>query len=75
MKANVGKVDRIIRFILGIGILSLFFVIDGNLKYISAVGIVLIFTSLIKFCPLYPILGINTCRVHNTKAIKSSKSV
>lgn len=60
MKANVGSVDRIIRVILGIGLLSLFFVLDGGMKYISLLGLVLLLTAGIKFCPLYTIFGINT---------------
>lgn len=72
MKANVGKADQIIRFVLGVVMLSMFFVLDGNLKYVSGLGIVLIFTGLVKFCPLYPILGINTCscRVDDAKACR-----
>ncbi|WP_231563640.1 DUF2892 domain-containing protein, partial [Anoxybacillus sp. KU2-6(11)] len=40
MKANVGSVDRIIRFILGIALLGLFF-LEGNIKYVGILGIVL----------------------------------
>jgi len=61
MNANVGNVDRIIRFILGLALLSLFF-LDGNIKYFSIVGVVLIITAFIKFCPLYPLLRINTIK-------------
>lgn len=61
LKANVGTTDRIIRIILGLAILSLFFILDGGLKYIGLVGIVLLLTAFIKFCPLYTIFGINTC--------------
>lgn len=61
LKANVGTADRIVRIILGLALLSLFFILDGGIKYISLVGIVLLLTSFIKFCPLYTIFGINTC--------------
>ena len=60
MKANVGSVDRIIRVILGLVLLSLFFILDGGIKYISLLGLVLLLTAGIKFCPLYTIFGINT---------------
>lgn len=60
MKANVGNVDRIIRVLLGIVLLSLFFILDGGIKYISLLGVVLLLTALIKFCPLYPVFKINT---------------
>ncbi|HHY73209.1 MAG TPA: DUF2892 domain-containing protein [Bacillus bacterium] len=60
MKANIGSIDRVVRIVLGIALLSLLFVLDGGVKYIGLVGIVLLFTAFIKFCPLYPIFKINT---------------
>jgi len=60
MKANVGPVDRLVRIILGLILLSLLFILDGTIKYIGLVGIVLLITAFIKFCPLYPIFKINT---------------
>lgn len=60
MKANVGTIDRVIRIILGLALLSLLFILDGGIKYIGLVGLVLLLTALIKFCPLYTIFGINT---------------
>lgn len=63
MKANVGTTDRIIRIILGIVILSLFFILEGNMKYLGLIGLVPLLTAFIKFCPLYTLFGINTCGV------------
>lgn len=60
MKANVGKVDRIIRLILGIILLALLFILDGNIRYIGLLGIVLIFTAIVSWCPLYIPFKINT---------------
>lgn len=61
LKANVGTTDRIVRIVLGLIVLSLFFILDGGWKYIGLVGIVLLLTAFIKFCPLYTLFGINTC--------------
>nr|WP_295972992.1 DUF2892 domain-containing protein [uncultured Bacillus sp.] len=61
MKSNVGKYDRIIRIVLGLALLSLYFILDGGMKYISLLGVVLLLTAIIKFCPLYSIFKINTC--------------
>ncbi|HRG18580.1 MAG TPA: DUF2892 domain-containing protein [Flavobacterium lutivivi] len=64
MKKNMGNADRIIRVILAIVLIYLFYsgTLTGTLGYVSLVfGIVFILTSLVSFCPLYPILGINTC--------------
>lgn len=60
MKANVGGADRVIRLILGIILLSLLFFLDGGIRYIGLLGIVLIFTALISWCPLYIPFKINT---------------
>ncbi|MDX8377801.1 MAG: DUF2892 domain-containing protein [Mariprofundales bacterium] len=62
MKHNVGSIDKIIRIVVGIALLSLFFLLEGNLRWISVLGIVAIGTALINFCPLYAILGMNTCK-------------
>ncbi len=60
MKKNVGQLDRIIRIVLGLAVLSLFFILDGGLRYISLLGIVFILTGVISFCPLYLPFGIST---------------
>ncbi len=60
MKKNIGQLDRMIRLVLGVVVLSSFFFIEGGLKWISLLGVVLIFTATINFCPLYLPFGINT---------------
>jgi hypothetical protein len=64
MNSNVGSFDRILRIVLGIVLGVLYFngTLAGGLGIAALiVGIVLIVTALIKFCPLYRILGLNTC--------------
>ncbi len=61
MKANVGNVDRAIRIVLGLALLSLLFILEGDARYFGLVGIVPLLTATIRFCPLYAILGVNTC--------------
>jgi len=60
MKKNVGQLDQIIRIVLGLAVLSLFFILDGGLRFISLLGIVFILTGMINFCPLYLPFGIST---------------
>ena len=60
MKKNVGQLDRIIRIVLGLVVLSLFFILDGGLRFISLLGIIFILTGVINFCPLYLLFGIST---------------
>lgn len=59
---NIGSIDKIIRFIVGIVLLSLLFFVNGNLKYWGLIGIIPILTAILGYCPLYSILGIKTCR-------------
>lgn len=64
MKANMGSTDRIIRIVLAIIMAVLYFTgtVSGTLGIVLMVAAaVFALTSLISFCPLYPILGINTC--------------
>lgn len=61
-KTNVGTADRLIRVIVGLAVLSLFFVYPtGTLHYVSLVGLVPLLTGLFGTCPLYALFGISTC--------------
>ncbi|NPB04214.1 MAG: DUF2892 domain-containing protein [Thermotogae bacterium] len=65
MKCNVGKVDRIVRVVLGLVLLGVAFGLGltGTLKIVLAVvGLVFLFTAAVGFCLLYLPFGINTCR-------------
>ncbi len=63
MKANVGGVDRIIRILLGIGlILYAIFGLEGSTQYIvGIIGLIPLLTGLFRFCPLYRLFGWSTC--------------
>jgi hypothetical protein len=61
MTTNVGGIDRILRIVVGIAVLALFFVLEGNARYWALVGLVPLFTGLFSTCPLYSIIGVNTC--------------
>jgi hypothetical protein len=58
---NEGTLDRTIRIVLGLGVLSLALV--GPKTPLGYVGAVPLLTGLVGFCPLYKILGISTCPV------------
>jgi len=66
MNKNMGGTDKIIRVILAalVGVLYYLDYISGTLAYVlMGVAIILLITSLVNFCPLYRLLGINTCRI------------
>lgn len=58
---NEGKFDRIVRVVLGLGVLSLVFI--GPQTAWGWVGVVPLVTGLVGNCPLYSILGINSCGI------------
>ncbi|MGE4132250.1 MAG: DUF2892 domain-containing protein [Bdellovibrionales bacterium] len=59
MKMNEGGLDRVLRVVVGVGVLSMAFV--GPQTSWGFVGIVPIATGLLGWCPIYTLLGINTC--------------
>jgi hypothetical protein len=64
MKKNMGNTDRIIRLILAVVFAVLYFTntVTGTFGIILLVlGVVFVLTSLISFCPLYSLIGLNTC--------------
>ncbi len=58
MKSNVGGVDKIVRIILGVILLSLIF--WGPKTYWGLIGLIPLLTGLIGFCPLYVPFRITT---------------
>lgn len=63
MKTNVGNIDRTLRIVAGLAILSLFFVLDEGQRGWALLGLVPLVTGLISWCPLYTMLGIRTCKM------------
>lgn len=61
MKKNVGGIDRILRIVLGLALLVFAFVGPEGVKMWGFIGIVPLATGLLNFCPLYSIMGLNTC--------------
>ena len=59
MTRNIGSVDRVIRVLLGLGLLSLVFV--GPKTMWGLIGILPLATAWMSFCPLYRLLGVSTC--------------
>ncbi|NUM75023.1 DUF2892 domain-containing protein [candidate division KSB1 bacterium] len=60
MKANVGSLDKAVRLVLALVFFSLYFVLDGNLRFLALIGFLPLLTGLISWCPLYALLGLNT---------------
>jgi hypothetical protein len=62
-KTNVGNVDRIIRVLVGIVLVGAYFIFpEHGYRWIYALlGVIALATGIMSTCPLYSILGINTC--------------
>lgn len=60
MKLNVGNVDKVIRIIAGIALLSLIFILEGNARWWGLIGLVPLITGLIGWCPAYSLIGTST---------------
>jgi hypothetical protein len=65
MKKNMGAADKIIRVLIAlvVGILIYANVLSGTWALVAGIAaLVLVATSLFRFCPLYALFGIHTCR-------------
>jgi hypothetical protein len=66
MKKNLGKFDQILRIIAAIVICILYYnnIITGTLAAVLGVlAVILFLTSMLGSCPIYTLLGINTCKM------------
>ncbi len=59
MKFNVGTIDRVLRVIAGVALITL--AATGTVGLWGYIGVVPLATGLFKFCPAYVLLGVNTC--------------
>ena len=57
MSCNVGKIDRVLRIVVGLALIIAAVALQWPWGYI---GIIPLITGVVKFCPLYPLLKINT---------------
>lgn len=70
MKNNVGSADRLFRIALGIILIALPFVSglalfqSGTATAVAVIiGLVMLATAGMRFCPLYRLIGMNTCKL------------
>lgn len=58
---NVGGIDRVLRILVGLAVISLVFV--GPQTPWAWLGLIPLLTGAFSFCPLYTLLGVKTCKV------------
>lgn len=59
MKMNIGNIDRIARALIGIFLIGA--VLTGVIGAWGWIGIIPLATAIFRFCPLYAVLGMDTC--------------
>ncbi|QKT03973.1 DUF2892 domain-containing protein [Ectothiorhodospiraceae bacterium 2226] len=63
MEKNVGHpLDKTLRIVVGVALLSLIFLLEGPARWIGLIGIIPIVTVFIGWCPGWALLGVNTRR-------------
>lgn len=67
MSQNVGTADRALRAVIGILALAGAFVLGWFSGWMvwaaAAVGVIMLGTAAVGFCPLYRLVGVNTCKI------------
>ena len=63
MKLNVGGIDRILRIVVGLVLIAL--AVTGTVGWWGWLGVIPLATGLFSFCPLYTLLGFNSCPVRS----------
>ena len=60
MKANVGSIDRIIRILIGLGLIAA--TLMGVIGVWGWLGVIVLATGVFRFCPAYLPFGLSTCQ-------------
>lgn len=71
MKRNVGKIDRILRIIIGLGAIAYATKAPETMPYreLGWIGVIPLLTALAGVCPLYALLGMRTCKLETQEAV------
>ncbi|HLS04905.1 MAG TPA: DUF2892 domain-containing protein [Wenzhouxiangella sp.] len=60
MPKNVGQIDRLVRILIGLALIILAAI--GTIGPWGYIGILPLLTAVLRTCPAYTVLGINTCK-------------
>ena len=60
MKKNIAKTDKLICIVSGIVLLALIFVIKSDWRWLGLIGVILLGTAFLNFCPIYKLFGLST---------------
>ena len=72
MKKNIGAIDKVVRVVIAVVIALLYYmdlIVNNTLSAILLFcAAILLMTSLLNFCPLYFVFGINSCKSDSKKS-------
>lgn len=57
---NVGAADRVARIVLGLAVFCLYFVLNGELRWVAAMGVIPLVTGIAGYCPTYALLDLRS---------------
>ena len=61
MKQNLGILDRVIRVVLGVALLTFAIIGEGVTAKFGWIGVIPLLTAFAGFCPIYTLLGVSSC--------------
>ncbi len=63
LKPNVGGLDRALRIFIGLALIAGYFLHpEASYRWAYLLGLLPLLTGLVRICPVYPLIGLNTCR-------------
>ena len=63
MEKNMGGIDRAVRILVGLALIALS--LTGTIGLWGWIGVIPLATGLFASCPLYKLIGVNTCPLKN----------
>ena len=58
MNRNIGTIDRVLRILVGVVLIAL--TVNGTIGWWGWLGVIPLMTGLVRTCPAYSLLGVNT---------------
>ncbi len=60
MKKNIGFTDKVVRWVIGLSLLSIIFWVHSPWRWIGLIGFIPLIIGSVGYCPIYSIFGIST---------------
>ena len=64
MEKNMGMIDRMVRLALAFALFSTYFLLEGQERYFSVIGLYPFITASLSYCPFYKLIGVKSTSEH-----------